>query len=225
MEGNYLDAERRQMLNAIATHAYFAAEHTGRPAFSTSVMSAMSTVPRHEYVPVELQLYAYEDTPLPIGYDKTISQPFMVALMTDLLGVESEHRVLEIGTGLGYHTAILAELCNNVYSIEIIKELAVQARSRLERHGYSKKITLEIGDGSCGLPEHAPYDRILVTAAPDLIPPPLLNQLAPGGRMVIPAGLLESQKLLVVEQAENKATSIREILAVSFSELETEESY
>jgi protein-L-isoaspartate(D-aspartate) O-methyltransferase len=223
MHGNYLEDQRRQMLDEIATHAYFAAQHTDRAVFSASVMSAMSTVPRHEYVPVELQLYAYEDTPLPIGYDKTISQPFIVALMTDLLELEAEHRVLEIGTGLGYQAAILAELCNNVYSIEIVRELAVQARARLDRHGYSDRVTLEIGDGSRGWPEHAPYDRIIVTAAPDLVPPPLLNQLAPGGRMVVPAGLLESQKLLVVERPEIGATTIREVLAVRFSELESDE--
>ena len=225
MDNDYRDKLRQQMVNEIATYAYVAAEHTGRATFSAPVMNAMSTVPRHKYVPVELQLYAYEDSPLPIGYDKTISQPFMVALMTDLLEVESQHRVLEVGTGLGYQAAILAEFCANVYSIEFIKELALQARSRLKRDGYSEKITLEIGDGSRGWPEHAPYDRIIVTAAPDLIPLPLLNQLAPGGRMVIPAGLPESQKLLVVERAEGGAISTREVLEVRFSELETDEPY
>ena len=223
MASEFLDKRRRGMLDEIASHTYFAAQNTGRAALAERVMSAMGTVPRHGFVPVELQLYAYEDAPLPIGYDKTISQPFMVALMTDLLEVESQHRVLEVGTGLGYQAAILAELCANVYSIEIIEELAVQARRRLERHSYAKKITLEIGDGSRGWLEHAPFDRIIVTAAPDLIPPPLLNQLAPGGRMVIPAGLPESQKLLVVERAEDGPISTHEVLEVRFSELETDD--
>lgn len=218
----YFDQLREQMLEEIAAHTRFVAAHIGRLEISPAVIAALARVPRHEFVPAELQLYAYADTPLPIGYDKTISQPFIVALMTDLLELSPEHRVLEIGTGLGYHAAVLAELAGEVYTVEIVEELHVQAARRLRAHGYDNVVT-HLGDGSRGWPEHAPYDRILVAAAPDLIPPALLTQLKPGGRMVLPAGLPDSQKLMVVDKREDGSISTRETLAVRFSVLESDD--
>ena len=157
--------------------------------------------------------------PLPIGYDKTISQPFIVALMTDFLQVGSQDVVLEIGTGMGYQSAILAALARKVYSIEIVEPLAAQAVKRLARAGCTN-VEVRVGNGYNGWPEHAPFDRIIATAAPDLIPAPLINQLKPGGRMVLPAGLADSQQLILVEKAVDGKLSTREILPVRFSELE-----
>jgi protein-L-isoaspartate(D-aspartate) O-methyltransferase len=179
----------------------------------------MAVVPRHEFVPAEVQSFAYLNSTLPIGHGKTISQPFIVALMTDLLQVESDHTVLEIGTGFGYQAAVVAQLARQVYSVEIFDEIAAQAKKRLSRVGY-KNIELRTGNGALGWPEHAPYDRIIVTAAPDLIPPALLGQLKAGGRMVIPSGIPDSQQLLLVEKSRDGRISTREILAVRFSELE-----
>ena len=159
---------------------------------------------------------AYDDHPLPIGYDKTVSQPFIVAFMTDLLEIEPHHRVLEIGTGLGYQAAVLSRLAKQVYSIEIIEELYDEARRRLKGQGYGN-IELRRGNGYQGWPEKAPFDAIIVTAAPDLIPPPLLQQLKPGGRMVIPAGIEESQQLMAVSKDTEGHLKTREVLPVRFS--------
>ena len=154
----------------------------------------MAKVPRHEFVPVEVQPYAYLNMPIPIGFDKTISQPFIVAVMTDLLELKPDDVVLEIGTGLGYQAAVLAELADRVYSVEIIEELAQRAAQRLKRQGYTN-IEVRVGNGYSGWPEHAPFDKVIVTAAPDLIPAPLINQLKAGGRMVIPVGLPKRSSL------------------------------
>ncbi len=178
---------------------------------------------RCEFVRLELQPLAYADMPLPSGYGKTISQPFIVALMTDLLDLQPTDIVLEIGTGLGYQTAILAKLAQHVYSVELIEELAVDARQRLARHGCTN-VHLRVGDGRAGWPDHAPFDKIIVTAAPDLVPPTLIYQLAPGGKMVIPAGLPDSQQLLLVEKDSNDTLSTHEILPVRFSLLEQAEA-
>lgn len=207
------------MLLEIAAHALLSSDRIGRATLDARVMAAMGSVPRHAFVPVELRPFAYLDQPLPIGYGKTISQPFIVWLMTELLELEPTHRVLEIGTGLGYQAAILAELAGEVYSIELIPELSAQASRRLARLGY-RGIHLRVGNGRLGWPEHAPFDRIIVTTAPDLIPPALLQQLKPGGKMMIPAGIPDQQQLLLVERAEDGKTSTREILAVRFSEME-----
>jgi protein-L-isoaspartate(D-aspartate) O-methyltransferase len=153
----------------------------------TQVLEAMEAVPRHEFVPEDLVDAAYSDGPLPIGYGQTISQPYIVALMTELLRLEAGDRVLEIGTGSGYQAAILAELTDEVYTVEIIPELAVAARERLDRLGYSS-IRAVNADGYYGWEEYAPYDVIIVTAAPDHVPQPLVGQLKEGGRMVIPVG-------------------------------------
>ena len=211
------------MLAELAAHTIYVSARIGKAALAKPVMEAMGNVPRHEFVPLELQPYAYADTPLPIGCDKTISQPFIVALMTDLLGLEPNDAVLEIGTGLGYQAAILAELARKVYSVEIIEELARQAEQRLRRLGYTN-IELKIGNGYYGWPEHAPFDKVIVTAAPDLIPPPLIEQLKPDGRMVIPAGLPDAQQLILLTKQRDGKLAITEILPVRFSTLEGGES-
>jgi protein-L-isoaspartate(D-aspartate) O-methyltransferase len=209
---------RRQMVEQIARHASNVSHLIGKAALDERVMEVLGTVPRHEFVPSELQIFAYLDQPLPIGFGKTISQPFIVALMTDLLDLAPQDKVLEIGTGLGYQAAILAKLTETVYSVEIIEELARDAAQRLEYQDFSN-VVLKLGDGSCGWSEHAPFDKILVTAAPELIPPALIKQLKPGGKMVIPAGLQESQQLILVEKDEDGLTRTVELLPVRFSSL------
>ncbi len=216
-------ALRQHMVLEIAAQTVLAGERIGKYNLDARVMEVMGKVPRHEFVPVEIQPYAYLNRPLPIGFDKTISQPFIVALMTDMLEIRKEDVVLEIGTGLGYQAAVLAELAHKVYSVEIIEALARQAVKRLSRAGYTN-IEVKVANGSQGLPEHAPYDKVMVTAAPDLIPPSLINQLKPGGRMMIPAGLSDDQQLILVEKSANGRLSTREILPVRFSQLEGAES-
>jgi protein-L-isoaspartate(D-aspartate) O-methyltransferase len=210
---------RQQMLTEIVTEAALTAGHTGRASFSERVMRVVGSMPRHEFVPVELQPYAYLNRPLPIGYEKTVSQPFIVALMTDLLAPEADDVVLEVGAGAGYQAAILAELVKRVYTVDIIEELARGAERRLKRLGY-ENVEVAVANGYYGWPEHAPYDLIMVTAASDLIPPPLLAQLKPGGRMVIPTGIPDKQTLVLVEKSGTGSLSTREILPVRFSELE-----
>jgi protein-L-isoaspartate(D-aspartate) O-methyltransferase len=211
-------AEARQLMVAeIAAETIFSSGETGKAALDPRVLDALGRVPRHEFVPVELRPYAYVNSPLPIGCDKTISQPFICALMTDLLELAPEDRVLEIGTGLGYQSAILSELVHTVYSVEFVEALAAQAKRRLA--GY-KNVVLRTGNGYYGWPEHAPFDKVIVTAAPDLIPPMLIQQLKPGGRMVIPAGLPQTQKLLLVEKGADGRAKTKEILRVRFSLLE-----
>lgn len=213
---------RQRMLAEIAAKTIFATTHLGKAALHPRVMQAMAKVPRHEFVPLELRPYAYVDTPLPIGFGKTISQPFIVAVMTDLLDVQPADTVLEIGTGLGYQSAILAQLAQRVFSVELIEELAGQARHRLARQGHAK-VDIKFGNGCHGWPEHAPFDKVMVTAAPELIPPALLYQLKPGGKMVIPAGLPDAQQLILVEKDASGSISTTEIFPVLFSSLEDTE--
>lgn len=210
---------RQQMIAEIVTEAALTVGHTGRASFSERVMRVIAAMPRHEFVPVELQPYAYLNRPLPIGYDKTVSQPFIVALMTDLLAPGAEDVVLEVGAGAGYQAAILATLAKRVYSVDIIEELARGAERRLKRLGY-ENVEVRVANGYYGWAQHAPYDRIMVTAASDLIPPPLLAQLKPGGRMVIPTGIPDKQTLMLVEKSATGSVSAREVLPVRFSELE-----
>ncbi len=217
-------ALRQIMVLEISAQTVLAGERIGKYNLDARVMEVMGKVPRHEFVPVELQPYAYLNRPLPIGFDKTISQPFIVALMTDMLEIRKEDVVLEIGTGLGYQAAVLAELAHKVYSVEIIEALAQQAAKRLSRAGYTN-VEVKVADGSHGLPDHAPFDKVMVTAAPDLIPPALINQLKPGGKMMIPAGLSDNQQLILVEKSANGRLSTREILPVRFSQLEGAESF
>ena len=209
---------RCEMVEQIARHAQLAARETGKAILGGNVMDVMKAVPRHEFVPVEVRAFAYSDSPLPIGYDKTISQPFIVALMTDLLDLQAGDRVLDVGTGLGYQAAILAKLVDRVYTVEILEELADSARRRLAEQEVIN-VESRIGDGSKGWSEHAPFDKILVAAAPDLIPTPLLAQLKPGGKMIIPAGIEDAQQLMLVEKNEKGQLNVEEILPVRFSSL------
>lgn len=211
---------RHSMVELIEVYTHLSSERIDKDRLDRRVMAAMARVPRHEFVPEELQHVAYMDSPLPIGCGKTISQPFMVALMSDLLEVEEHHRVLEIGTGLGYQAAILAELAEEVFSVEILDELATEGEERVRALGYGN-VRFRVGDGSQGWADEAPFDRIMVTAAPELMPPALLQQLGPGGRMIIPAGLPEAQQLLLVEKDQGGRTATREILPVVFSRLIT----
>ncbi len=212
---------RQVMVAQIAAETVFTCAHLGKAALSERVMDVMARTPRHEFVPFELRPHAYLNTPLPIGFGKTISQPFIVAVMTDLLDVRPTDTVLEIGTGLGYQAAILAQLARRVYSVELIEELAAQARHRLYRQGHAN-VQVKIGDGSAGWPENAPFDKIIVTAAPERIPPALIDQLEPGGKMAIPVGLPDAQLLIVVDKDASGRVSTRSIFAVRFSQLEGE---
>jgi protein-L-isoaspartate(D-aspartate) O-methyltransferase len=173
------------------------------------VLDAMRMVPRHQFVPAALRPLAYTDRPLPIGSGQTISQPFIVAFMTEALGVAPTHRVLEIGTGSGYQAAVLAHLAREVYTIEIVTELATRAAATLAELEYDN-VRVREGDGYAGWPEHAPFDRIIVTAAPEQIPQPLIDQLVAGGRMVIPVGGAE-QWLIVVEKTSSGVIQRRTI--------------
>jgi protein-L-isoaspartate(D-aspartate) O-methyltransferase len=163
-------------------------------------------------------LMSYQDTPLPIGFDKTISQPFVGALMLDLLGVEDGSRVLEVGTGFGYQAAIMADMGANVFSVEVVEEFADAAKERFSLLGY--EVEVRIGDGSRGWPERAPFDRILVTAAAEQVPDALVEQLASGGRIVIPLGGTEVQQLSVIEKSASGAIETREVMPVRFTQLE-----
>jgi protein-L-isoaspartate(D-aspartate) O-methyltransferase len=211
---------REEMVEVIAAYALLSSDQTQKEQFDTRVMEAIARVPRHDYVPNELQDVAYANIPLPIGHGKTISQPFIVALMTDLLDLQDDDRILEIGTGLGYQAAILAELVDQVYTVEIIEELGLEAAERLGGAGYGN-IQVKIGDGGQGWPENGPYDRVIVTAAPELIPPALIEQLRPGGRLVIPAGLEDQQQLMLMEKDVSGRMSSTEIIPVVFSRLIT----
>ena len=216
MEDARLVALRRNMVKLIAVHAAMVGEHTGRHALDQRVMEVMGEVARHEFCLHEYRDLAYDDHPLPIGYEKTVSQPFIVAFMADLLEIEPHHRVLEIGTGLGYQAAVLSRLAATVYSSEIIEELHDEAKRRLKGQGHDN-IELRLGNGYRGWPEEAPFDAIIATAAPDLIPPPLLQQLKPGGNMVIPAGNEDSQQLMKVIKDDQGKIKAREVLPVRFS--------
>ena len=179
-------------------------------------MRALATVERHEFVPRQQKPFAYENRPLPIGHGQTISQPYIVALMTDLIDPEPDDVVLEIGTGSGYQAAILAEVVNHVYSIEIIEALVGEAKNRLARLGYDN-VTTKLADGYYGWAEHAPFDAIVVTAAASHVPPPLIQQLKPGGRMVVPVGgRFMTQQLLLLEKTEDDEIITRQIAAVRF---------
>ena len=211
---------RRHMVEVIGIYVDLAGDELGKPALDERVLTAMGRVPRHAFVPSPLAAHAYHNAPLPIGFDKTISQPFIVALMTDLLEPRQDDVVLEVGTGLGYQAAVLGQLVRRVWSVEIIEELAVEAAACLRRLGYDN-IDIHIGDGSLGWAEHAPYDKIIVSAAAKLVPPALLEQLKPGGRMVLPIALAEDQKLTVVEKDVAGRTHVREVMSVRFGLLET----
>ncbi len=209
-------ADRLAMVDEIKSETRWLGIDFGKKELDEATLAAMRKVPRHEFVSQELQAKAYDNRPLPIGYGQTISQPFIVAFMTDLLRLKPGDSVLEVGTGSGYQAAILAELAKSVYTIEIIPELAKEASERLRRLGYGN-VETRIGDGHYGWPEHAPFDAIIVTAAPTQIPSPLVEQLKPGGRMVIPVGgRFMMQYLVLVEKEQHGKASMRELLPVEF---------
>src|ERR1017187_561394 len=186
------------------------------------VLAALNKVPRHEFVPEHLADAAYEDHPLPIGYSQTISQPYIVALMTELLQLQPGAKVLEVGTGSGYQAAILAEVGAQVYSIEILEPLAKTSAKLLQRLGYAN-IHVKRGDGYVGWPQHGPYDAIVVTAAADHVPPPLVEQLKPGGRLVIPVGDGQTQQsLLLVEKSAAGSVTTHDVAPVMFVPLTRE---
>jgi protein-L-isoaspartate(D-aspartate) O-methyltransferase len=213
-EANYT-AARAAMIEELRVYAQFV-DDPDEARVSEAVMASMNTVKRHELVPAAEKRFAYENRPLPIGYGQTISQPYIVALMTQLIGPDADDVVLEVGTGSGYQAAILAELVNHVYSIEIIEALATRARQDLDRLGY-RNITTKLGDGYYGWQEHAPFDAIVVTAAASHVPPPLIEQLKPGGRMVIPVGgRFMTQTLLLLEKTETGEVISRQFGAVRF---------
>ncbi len=192
------------------------ARDAGDDALNEEVLRSLGTVERHEFVPTRQQPFAYENRPLPIGHGQTISQPYIVALMTDLIEPGRDFVVLEIGTGSGYQAAILAKLVTHVYSIEIIEALTDEATARLARLGYDS-VTTRLGDGYHGWEEHAPFDAIVVTAAASHVPPALIQQLRPGGRMIIPVGgRFMTQQLLLIEKNDDDEIITRQIAAVRF---------
>lgn len=211
---------RRHMVDVIDVNFDLLSEEIGSDQPDEKVRDAFLKVPRHLFVPQQFAAMAYHDTPLPIGFDKTISQPFIGALMVHLLSVSPGHKVLEIGTGLGYQAAILAEIGARVWSVEIVEEFAEQAHARLSLAGY-EGVEIRVGDGSRGWPDHAPFDRILVTAAAQEVPMPLVEQLKPGGILVMPLGDKESQKLSVVTKGQDGMADLKSVMAVRFTQLET----
>ncbi|MDZ7754772.1 MAG: protein-L-isoaspartate(D-aspartate) O-methyltransferase [Gammaproteobacteria bacterium] len=208
--------ERERLMEEVRRDIAQLPEMLDRPRLDPAVDAAMARVPRHEFVPAEARRRAYANRPLPIGHGQTISQPLIVALMTDLLDIDRDSRVFELGTGSGYQAAVLAEIVDHVYTVEIIPELGERARATLRETGYDN-VTVKVGDGYHGWPEHAPFDAIIVTAAGDHIPPPLIEQLKPGGRMVIPVGnRYATQQLMVVTKEENGSVRTRSVLPVRF---------
>ncbi len=207
---------RAQMVVEIRANAESVGTVGDRVGISQSVLDVMGQVPRHEFVPERGRSNAYQDRPLPIGHGQTISQPYIVALMTELLEVSPDDVILEVGTGSGYQAAILSPLCRELYTMEIVPVLAEQAKARLKRLGFAN-VTVHLGDGYHGRPEHAPFDGIIVTAAASHIPPPLIQQLKPGGRMVIPVGgPFFVQQLMMVEKAADGSLTTRHLLPVRF---------
>lgn len=203
------------MVEEVQAHAQLSRDTDGRP-LSPRVMQALATVKRHEFVRPRQQRDAYENRPLPIGFGQTISQPYIVALMTNLIEPKVDDRVLEIGTGSGYQAAILAGLVSRVYTMEIIEPLLDRARAQLQLLGYDN-VTPRLGDGYYGWAEHAPYDAIVVTAAASHVPPPLIEQLRPGGEMIIPVGSqFAIQHLLLITKTETGEIYTRQVAAVRF---------
>lgn len=207
---------RARLVRQIETDVRMTSRYIGKRELDPAVMKAIADVERHHFVPPRLRKDAYDNRPLPIGHGQTISQPYIVALMTDLLNVERDDVVLEVGTGSGYQAAVLAELVDHVHTVEIIEPLAKQAKERLKRLGFDN-VSVSHADGYHGLPDEAPFDAIIVTAAAGRIPPPLIRQLAPGGRMVIPVGPVFSvQQLMLIEKDADGAITTRQILPVRF---------
>lgn len=211
-----VSADLRRMLDDIAMEVRITSDLIGKRQLDERVMAAMAAVPRQRFVPEALAARAFDNGPLPVGYGQTISQPYIVALMTDLLAPGPRDTVLEVGTGTGYQTAVLSRLVRWVYSVEIVEPLAEAARTRLRGLGCDN-VEVRVADGYLGWQEHAPYDGIIVTAAAKEIPPPLEAQLRPGARLVIPVGgSMFGQELLVVEKREDGSVDRRSVLGVAF---------
>jgi len=207
---------REALIKEIEATALSLASLVGRDTVNPRVLDAIRKVPRHEFVSEHLRPFAYDNRPLPIGHAQTVSQPYIVAVMTDLLDLEKGHTVLEVGTGSGYQAAVLAECVKQVYTIEILEELGKEAQARLKRLGYMN-VEVRIGDGYGGWKEKAPFDRIIVTVGGNNIPPPLIEQLKPGGRMVIPVGEPDAaQQLMLLEKQEDGKIKTRRALPVAF---------
>lgn len=218
---NY-ESERQALVESLRNDSQRVSEY-GAPPISERTLSVIGQVPRHEFVPEEQRRYAYENRPLPIGAGQTISQPYIVALMTDLAQVSKDDVVLEIGTGSGYQAAVLAGLAGHVYTIEIVETLGKRAAETLQRLGYSN-VTTRVGDGYAGWPDHAPFDAILVTAAPETIPEPLIEQLAVGGRMVVPVGAEHQvQTLQILTKKDDGTLLVKDVIAVRFVPLTRDE--
>jgi protein-L-isoaspartate(D-aspartate) O-methyltransferase len=210
------EAARQGMIEEIEADVRRTSEYIQRQALNPGVLRTMNQVPRHLFVPEALHEQAYENRPLPIGYGQTISQPYIVAIMTDLIDPQAQDRALEIGTGSGYQAAVLSPLVSKVYTMEIIEPLGKQATARLQRLGYDN-IEVRIADGYFGWETEAPFDLVIVTAAASHIPPPLVKQLKPGGRMIIPVGSrFMTQQLLLVRKDEEEQLSVQQILPVRF---------
>lgn len=214
--GATLTAEFAAMLRDIEDELAYTSREVGKTAFDPRVMAALSAVPRERFVPLSHRALAFANGPLPIGHGQTISQPYIVALMTDLLAPRADSIVLEIGTGSGYQAAVLAEIVRQVYSVEVVAALAEAARERLTALGYAN-VVVRHADGHDGWPEHAPYDGIVVTAATPDVPPALVAQLRPGGRLVVPVGFPgDIQQLRLIEKREDGSVASRDLLPVAF---------
>ena len=218
MTEQHLATMRRHMVEIVDMHYDLAADELGTDVLDPGLRRALLDVPRHLFVPGALAAMAYQDSPLPIGFEKTLSQPFIGALMLDLLAIEPGHRVLEVGTGLGYQAAVMAEMGAEVFSVEVVEEFAEAALARFAALGY--QIPVRVGDGSRGWPEHAPFDRVLVTAAADEPPAALVEQMREGALMVVPLGTGDVQQLSVLEKRDGGAV-VRPVLPVRFTRLET----
>jgi protein-L-isoaspartate(D-aspartate) O-methyltransferase len=211
---------RRHMVEIVDMHFQLAGEEIGKEAPDPRLRTALLRVQRHMFVPAPLAVAAYQDTPLPIGFDKTVSQPFIGALMIDLLGVQAGQRVLEIGTGLGYQAALMAEMGAEVWTVEVVEEFANEAKMRLMAFGYGD-VQVRTGDGTRGWADHAPFDRILVTAATEALPQALVDQLKPGGRIVVPLGGKDVQHLTVLTKDEDGELDPRPVIPARFTQLES----
>jgi protein-L-isoaspartate(D-aspartate) O-methyltransferase len=218
MTEKHLAVLRRHMVEIVEMHFDLASDEIGTDILDPDLRRAMLEVPRHLFVPSSIAGLAYQDGPLPIGFDKTISQPFIGALMLQLAGIGPDVRVLEVGTGLGYQAAVSAEMGAEVFSVEVVEEFAEAAETRFKALGYD--VGIKVGDGSRGWPEHEPFDRVIVTAAAPEAPQELVDELAPGGRMVIPLGGQDVQLLSVVEKDAGGAVEVRSVMQVRFTQLE-----
>lgn len=217
---DHLAIYRRHMVEVIDIHFDLMSDELGKPCMGERLRAALLKVPRHVFAPRELIMAAYQDGPLPIGFDKTISQPFIAALMIDLLDVQASDRVLEVGSGYGYQAALVAELAKGVYSVEVVEEFVEMAEARIAALGYGN-VMLRVGDGSRGWREEAPFDKILVTAAGEDVPEPLIEQLKPGGRLVMPLGRRDVQQITLIEKQDHGDLNRRAIMPARFTPLET----